>query len=378
MGQHLGFPGTDAVGIGLDLGQACRRLHDCEGARIAGQGPAIGAAADEGPFVGGDIAYGAVPEVVVVAINQLHRLGLHARLAQILQAVGVEALDVDGRFLAVEIVPVQQRHHGVFEWVLTRSAAVGNGLLVVPVRVLGLGVDGNRAACRLAPGECDIDHILCADQWQLSVPFAGAVGAVVQRGAAKQRAQLMQGEVRDGPVAGVVLAIDHQSLQHRLLIVRVDAVAQVLRGAVGGNGRVLHVDQHAGRVALAARHIGIDLGDLGDIGAVAEPGVVACHQLAVAAQVHVQLDHVGTGIDGFLIRHLCLLGVQARIAAVGDDLGLLAVQRQKLRCRCRRRAVSTATGAQGKGGKQGQSKDGVAGMGHGFRHGWRSPHACGC
>ena len=188
----------------------------------------------------------------------------------------------------------------------------------------------------------------------------------------------MQAEVRDRPVAGVVLAIDDQGLKHGFLVVGIDTVAQIAGRPVVGCRGVFHIDPYPGRVALAVRHIGIDLGDLGDIGAVAEPGVVASHQLAVTRHVHVQLDHVGTGINGFLIRHLCLLGVQPRIATVGDDLGLLAVQCQKLRRRCRRRAISAATGAQGKGGKQGQSKDGVADMGHGFRHGWRSPHACAC
>ena len=108
---------------------------------------------------------------------------------------------------------------------LARAAAVGDGLLVVPVRVLGLGVDGNRAACRLALGERDIDHILCADQRQLAIPFRGAVGTVVQYGAAQQRAQLMQAEVGDGPVAGVVLAIDDQGLKHGFLVVGIDTVA---------------------------------------------------------------------------------------------------------------------------------------------------------
>ena len=96
MRDDLWLPGTDAVGIGFDFGQPSRGLHGCKSARIARQRPAIGAAADEGPLIAGDVADGAVLEVVIVAINQLHTLGLHACLAQVFQAVGVKALDVDG------------------------------------------------------------------------------------------------------------------------------------------------------------------------------------------------------------------------------------------------------------------------------------------
>ena len=333
MRDDLRLPGADAIGIGFDLCQSCRGLHDGKGACITGQCPAVGATADEGPLVVGDVADGAILEVVVIAVNELHALGLHACFAQVLQAVGVKALDVDGRIRGIELVLLQQRHHGIFKRVAARAAAVGDGLLVVPVRIFGLCIDRDGAACRLAFGCCDVDHILSADQRQLAIPFGGAVGAVIQCGAAQQRTQLMQGEVGDGPVAGVILPIDDQGLEHGLLVVRIDQVTEILRGAVLGRGGVLHVDQHARGGALTCGDIGIDLCDVRDIGAVAQPGVVARHQKTVTGHVHVQLDHVSTRINGFLIRHLGLLGVQARVAPVGDDLRLLSVQCQKLRLR---------------------------------------------
>ena len=191
--QHLGLPGANAIGIGLDLGQAGCGQHGAKGAGVTCQCPAVGAAADEGPFIIGDVDHGAVLEVDVVAIHQLHTLGLHAGLAQIFEAFRVKALDIDGCTLAVELVLLKQSHHRVFQRVRTRqSAAIGNGLLVVPVRVFGLCVNGNRALEFFALGGGDIQHILRADQGQLAIQVRGPVFGVVQNLAGQQGLELVQ------------------------------------------------------------------------------------------------------------------------------------------------------------------------------------------
>ena len=249
---------------------------------------------------------------------------------------------------------------------LARAAAVGNGLLVVPVRVLGFRIDGNAAPGCLALGCCDVDDVLRADQRQLAVPLGRAVGAVIQRGAAHQSAQFVQGEVADGPVVAMVFAVHHQCLKHGFLVVRVNQVAQILGRAVCRYGGVFHIDQHTGGGALAPGHIGIGLGNVCDIGAVAEPCVMARHQLAVTRQVHVQLNHVGACINGFFIGHLGLLGVQPRVATVGDHLRLFAVQRQKLGLGFWLGAitVATAAGSQCHDGHQDQARGCIASCEH--------------
>ena len=325
VGDDLGLPRADAVGIGFDLGQACRGLHGSKGAGVAGQCPAVGAAADEGPLVAGDVAHRAVFEVVVVAVDQLYTLGLHTGLAQVLQAGRVKTLDVDGRAFLVEVVFLQQGQHGVFKRVGTAAAAVGNGLLVVPVRVFGLGVNGDGAVLRLAFGGGDVDHVLHADQGQLAVPFGGTVGAVVQGGASDPVAQLLQGEVADRPVIGVVFAIHHQGFEHGFRVARIDLVRKVLRRAAGGGSGVFDIDQHALGGAFAGGDFGVGFSYIGDIGAVAQPGVVAGYQLTVARHVHVQLQHVGASVGGLFVGHARLLGVQGGVTAVGNDLRFFTV-----------------------------------------------------
>ena len=126
----------------------------------------------------------------------------------------------------------------------------------------------------------------------------------------------------------MVFTIDDQGLEHRARVIEVDLVTQILGGTVGDGRRVLHTHQHAGRGALEGCHCGIGLGHLLHIGAVAQPGVVARHQLAVPSEVHVQLQHVGTGIGSLFIGHACLFWIQAGVATVRNHLGWFSVQRQ--------------------------------------------------
>ena len=325
--HDLRLPGADAIGIGGDLGQAGRRQHGAEEARIASQRPAVGPAVDEGVGVVGDVDHLAGPEVDVVAVDQLDRPRLHAGRAQVFQAGRIEALHQDRRVLAVEVVGPHHLQDRVLERMTAgRAAAVGDRLGIVPVRVLALRVDRERAPERGALRPGDVDDLLEAEDRQLAVEIGRPLGAGVVGGAGDPPLELGQREVGDGPVVGVVLAIDHQRSQDRLRIVRVGQVAEVARRTVRGDRRVLDVDQHAGRGALAARHLGIAGRHLGDVGVVPEPGVVARHRDAVLRQVDVEFERVRAGIRRRLVGRARLLGIQARKAAVADDQWRVAVQ----------------------------------------------------
>jgi hypothetical protein len=170
------------------------------------------------------------------------------------------------------------------------------------------------------------------------LPFSavGTLGAGVVGGAGDPLAQFGHGEVGNGPVAGVVLAIDHQRLQHRLGVGGVGQVAQVRgRAAVGGE-RILHRHQHARHGALAAGHRGIGQRHVGDVGVVAEPGVVAGHQHAVLRQVDVEFERIGTGVGRRFVGGAGLFRIQPRQSPVGNDERRLAVERGQGRGRGRR------------------------------------------
>ena len=163
------LPRADAVGIGLDLRQARRRQHGVEPAGIAGHGPVEGAAV--GDLVVDDRAG---PEVGVVGVDQLHELRLQPVAAQVFQAARLEALHEDRRVLGVEAVLLDDGDERVFQRAAARrAAAVGDGLRVVPGRVLGLGIDGDRAAERLALGLREIDDLLEAQDRNLPLNSAG-------------------------------------------------------------------------------------------------------------------------------------------------------------------------------------------------------------
>ena len=243
---------------------------------------------------------------------------------------------------------------------LTKASRYGCGpvphpldrLRVVPHRVLGLGIDGQRAAQRDRLGLGDVDDLLQRQDRVLAVERRRALVARVVGGAADPLLELGRGEVGDGPVVGVVLAVDHQGLEHRLRIGRVDAVAQVLRRAAVLGHVVAHVHQHARRGALARRHGRVGLGDGGDVGVVAQPGVVARDQHAVLGHVDVLLQRVGAGIGRALVRGEGLFGVQAGQSAVADDQRRVAVERQQRlgRGRGRRRGGVVAASARGERG----------------------------
>ncbi len=245
------------------------------------------------------------------------------------------------------------------------AAAVGDRLLVVPVGVLRFRVDRERLAGDGRLRARDVVHLLHGQDRELAVQRGGAHVLGVVGGAADPLLELGHREVGDRPVVGVVLAVDDQRLQHRLRVRRVGQVGQVGRGAGGGRGGPLHRHAHAGHGALARGDVGIGLGDVGDVGVVAEPGVVAHHQHAVAAQVQVFLERIGAGIGGGFVGHLRFLGIQARQAAMADHQRRIAVERlQRGRRPGRRRRggiVVTAAGGQGHAADQGEQQTGNTG-----------------
>ena len=234
-----------------------------------------------------------------------------------------------------------------------QTTAIGDGLLIVPVRVLGFRVDGDVALEFLALGSGDVDYFLHADQRQLAIPLGGAILGVVQNCAGQPVVQLIHGEVADRPVVGMVFTIDHQGLEHGAWVGGIDLVAQVLgRAAIGGGG-VFHIHQHTGRGALAGGHGGVGLGDVGHVGTVAQPGVMAGDQLAVPRHMHIQLQHVGTGIGRFFIRHAGLLWVEPGKTSVRNHLWGRTIQRAVFGCGVGGRGVVTAAaGSQSEGGNQ--------------------------
>jgi hypothetical protein len=107
-------------------------------------------------------------------------------------------------------------------------------------------------------------------------------------------------------------------------------------GPLAAMGGYLTFDQHALHGALARGDGGVGLGDVGHVGVVAEPGVVARHQHAVLREVQVGLQRIGAGVGGGFVGRFCLFRIQPRQAAVADDQRHRTVERAQRRGRGRR------------------------------------------
>ncbi len=245
----------------------------------------------------------------------------------VFQAARLEALHVDRRVLRVEAVLLDDADQGIFQGMAAwRAAAIGDRLRIVPGRVLGLGIDGDRPAGRFALGLGEIDDLLKAQDGELAVelrrPFAGGVVG----GPAEPLLQLGQGEVGDRPVIGVVFPVDDQRLQHRFRIAGIRQVDQIVGGPAAGSGGPGDLDAHAGHGALARRDLRIAFGDLGDVGVVAEPRIVPCHQDAILAEMQILLERIGAQRRRHVVGRQRLLRHEAGQAAMPDHQRRLPVQ----------------------------------------------------
>ncbi|MHC2332587.1 hypothetical protein ACVIW0_001876 [Bradyrhizobium sp. USDA 4454] len=130
----------------------------------------------------------------------------------------------------------------------------------------------------------------------------------------------------------MIVAVDDQRLQHRFGIGGVDEVGQIFGRPAGRGLRPFHLDADARRRALAVGDLRIGLRHFGDVGVVAEPWIVACHQDAILGQMQVLFERVGAEVGGELVRGFSLLGHQARHAAMPDHQRQLAVDGQERFC----------------------------------------------
>ena len=264
-GNQVGLPGPDAVGVGLDLGQARGREQCAVVALVARQREVVGLAPRQAEV---DAAVG----VNVVAIHQLHQP--HGGLgAQVAQVAGLEGLDDDRRILLGQPLLRQRGQQAVFQRQAQLSVVRG---------VFGFGVHADGAAHTLGFALRQRQHFVEGGNRKLSVERLVAVG---QRLHGAQGFQLCQREVTDEPAFLFKPVHAHLAL------------------AAGEFRAVLHVGG-------------------GD-----DVRLVPRHQYAVLGGHQIGLDEVCAQIHGAAVALQRVVGQVAGGAAVADDQRLVAVQR---------------------------------------------------
>src|SRR5262245_26270477 len=255
--NYIALPGTDAIGIGLDVGEAGLGDEIFEGARVLGEYEIIR-----------PIARGFEDNVAIlvdiVGVDKLYQA--HACLApEVLEVGDLEALHDDGGGWLRPAGFMQHLQQPILEL---------EPFLLMEGRVLGFGINPDHAAQLDRPGFGEIDYLLEGRDLEFAVHRLLSLG---HRLLGAQLPDFLERKIASKPIRDL------------------DAV-NLARAASVGEG-----------------------GTIGNVGGGAEHGLVPGNEHAVLGRYNVGLDIVRAHLDGFRVGFKHVLGEIAAGSAVGDD-----------------------------------------------------------